>query len=482
MAEAYQDRQDSKIYGSRLIIFRRKGVENGFFTYRAKIAGVGGYIRRSCGTSDAGEAMLVAQSEYEDLLLRHKGGFSLNELTVDKFFYDWIERKRHNFTASRAQWKRSVYERYMSGYFGKQNISELNKKFCDGYWEYRLNFWSTKEGKKRIELNEKRIGAKSQSSKNVATTASFATLKAEASLINEFLRVATEEGHLARTIKISAQDAMAKNERGDSFRDTFTEHEYQVLTSNLFNYAMCRGKFADKRLHNLHKFQRLMMRAFVLLASSTGMRVGELKQLVWGDLDVRTGDDGEKILVVSVRGETSKVRRGRTAVAHSSHIIGVMDEYKAASKHNGANDLIFYSEQKDGSLSTVDLSVSFKNFLRRCEYEGREEGLRLSKDGKARTLYSLRHFYAIARLKQNVDVYQLATNMGTGVNQIRNHYGRHISGDAFIKELTKFESKTGEKTKSAAVRKLVDMVQSGVLDEEMALDAFRKVAELHPTI
>ena len=178
MAEAYQDRQDSKIYGSRLIIFRRKGVENGFFTYRAKIAGVGGYIRRSCGTSDAGEAMLVAQSEYEDLLLRHRGGFSLTELTVDKFFYDWIERKRHNFTASRAQWKRSVYERYMSGYFGKQNISELNKKFCDGYWEYRLNFWSTKEGEKRIELNEKRIGAKSQSSKNVATTASFATLKA----------------------------------------------------------------------------------------------------------------------------------------------------------------------------------------------------------------------------------------------------------------------------------------------------------------
>ena len=60
----------------------------------------------------------------------------------------------------------------------------------------------------------------------------------------------------------------------------------------------------------------------------------------------------------------------------------------------------------------------------------------------------------------------------------KHHYGRHISGDAFIKELTKFESKTGEKTKSAAVRKLVDMVQSGVLDEEMALDAFKKVAEL----
>ena len=126
----------------------------------------------------------------------------------------------------------------------------------------------------------------------------------------------------------------------------------------------------------------------------------------------------------------------------------------------------------------MDLTVSFKNFLKRCEYEGRPEGLRLSNDGKARTLYSLRHFYAISRLKQNVDVYQLATNMGTGVDQIRNHYARHISGDAFIKELTKFQSKEGEKIKSSAIRKLVEMVESGVLDEDLALEAFKKVAEL----
>ena len=181
--------------------------------------------------------------------------------------------------------------------------------------------------------------------------------------------------------------------------------------------------------------------------------------------------------MVSVRGEISKVRRSRTAVAQSGHIIGVLDEYKEASKHTGVNDLIFYNENKKGEISTVDLSVSFKNFLRRCNYQGREEGLRLSHEGKARTLYSLRHFYAVQRLKQSVDVYQLATNMGTGVTQIRNHYGRHISGDAFIKELTKYQSKTGEKVKSAAVRKLVDMLESGVLDEEMAMEAFKRVAE-----
>ena len=67
--------------------------------------------------------MLVAQIAYEGLLLRTKYGFSSRELTVDKFFYNWIERKKHNFTASRVEWKQNVYERHTSAYFGKQDIS-----------------------------------------------------------------------------------------------------------------------------------------------------------------------------------------------------------------------------------------------------------------------------------------------------------------------------------------------------------------------
>ena len=145
-SNSYDDRHESKIYGALLIIHHRNDLDVDTYFFRAKIAGVKGYVRRSCGTNDAAKAMVAAESAFVDLLVRHKGGFSLKELTVDKFFTDWIERKRHNFTATRAQWKKSVYERYMSGYFGHRNISELNKKFCDDYWEYRLNFWNSAAG------------------------------------------------------------------------------------------------------------------------------------------------------------------------------------------------------------------------------------------------------------------------------------------------------------------------------------------------
>ena len=134
----------------------------------------------------------------------------------------------------------------------------------------------------------------------------------------------------------------------------------------------------------------------------------------------------------------------------------------------------FYSE-RDGEVGQVDLSTAFKTFLKNIEHEGRAEGLRTSSDGKARTLYSLRHFYAIQRLKQGVDIYRLAENMGTGVTQIRNHYGRHVSGDAFIQELTKYRSKSADRKKQVAVKSLVDMLEAGMIDEEAALQALRNV-------
>ena len=476
MATTYRDRLDSPTYGSRLIIFRREGTTgDAFFTYRAKINGVKGYIRRTIKETEPLKAMMVAEQEYEELRIRHKGGYSLKNLSVDKFFESWIVGQKTKLTESRFHWKKSVYQRYVSPFMGHRSISELTKSFLDTYWNFRLTFWESKEGQQRIELNSSRISAKTKSSHNIAVKPSYATLRAESSLINEMLRGAVDAGHLMRTITISPQDALPKEERVTEYRDTFTDDEWRVLTSNLYNYALCRGRWADKRLSKLHKFQRVMMRTFIMLSSSTGARTGELKQCRWKDLRIETRDNGKQVLLISIRPEISKVRRGRTAVAFSDNIIEVLNDYKEASSMTEDEDLIFYSSRKDGSIEPVDLSTQFKTFLKRCPYKDRPEGLRLSTDNKARTLYSLRHFYAIQRLQQNVDVYQLSTSMGTGISQIRNHYGRHISGDAFIDELIKNKSKLGEKVKSDAIRHLVEMVETGVLDEEMAMNAFRKV-------
>ena len=194
-----------------MIIFRRKdALADGAFSFRAKIDGHKGYIRRTLKETNPDKALVLAEQEYENLRVRDKGGFSLKELSVDKFFDAWMQTQKTRLTDSRYMWKQSVYERYVSGFMGRKNLTDLNKKVVDGYWSYRLNFWNTKEGQERIQLNQKRIGAKLKSSHNVAKKPSFATLRAEASLINELLRAAVDEGNLSRTIKISAQDAVPK--------------------------------------------------------------------------------------------------------------------------------------------------------------------------------------------------------------------------------------------------------------------------------
>ena len=188
-----------------MIIFRRKDArKGGAFSFRAKIEGHNGYIRKTLKETNPDKALVLAEQEYENLRVRQKGGFSLKELSVDKFFDAWIQTQKTRLTHNRYKWKTSVYERYVSGFMGKHNLTNLNKRFVDGYWSYRLNFWNSKEGKERIQLNEKRIGAKTKSSHNVAQKPSFATLRAESSLINEILRAAVDEGDLSRTIKIIA--------------------------------------------------------------------------------------------------------------------------------------------------------------------------------------------------------------------------------------------------------------------------------------
>ena len=162
-----------------MIIFRRKDApEDGSFSFRAKIEGHKGYIRRTLKETNPEKALVLAEQEYENLRVRDKGGFSLKELSVDKFFDAWMQTQKTRLTDSRYMWKQSVYERYVSGFMGRKNLTDLNKKVVDGYWSYRLNFWNTKEGQERIQLNQKRIGAKSKSSHNVAQKPSFATLRA----------------------------------------------------------------------------------------------------------------------------------------------------------------------------------------------------------------------------------------------------------------------------------------------------------------
>ncbi|MDA9930894.1 hypothetical protein N9E91_06590 [Alphaproteobacteria bacterium] len=106
-----------------------------------------------------------------------------------------------------------------------------------------------------------------------------------------------------------------------------------------------------------------------------------------------------------------------------------------------------------------DFSVGFKNFLRRCPYKNREDGLLKTVDGKARTLYTLRHLYATFRItKANVEIYALSTSMGTSIKQIELHYG-HLTNEYLIKKFRRNKREVRNKHREYDLENAANLIQ-----------------------
>jgi integrase len=71
----------------------------------------------------------------------------------------------------------------------------------------------------------------------------------------------------------------------------------------------------------------------------------------------------------------------------------------------------------------------FNNLLEKSE-------LKLDRDGKPRTAYSLRHTYICMRLMEGADVYQIAKNCRTSVEMIEKFYAAHIKNSWMLPRST----------------------------------------------
>ena len=79
-----------------------------------------------------------------------------------------------------------------------------------------------------------------------------------------------------------------------------------------------------------------------------------------------------------------------------------------------------------------------KGFQSLCE----ELGISHDSRGRKRTIYSLRHFYAVMRLEEEVSPYLLMKQMGTSMEMLEKHYGNVI-----VKQMSEQITKTRHKGK-----------------------------------
>jgi integrase len=278
----------------------------------------------------------------------------------------------------------SVIKKYLKPFFGAKSINTIGYEEIKKYSDWRT-----------VQMKKPPVAS---------------TVTTHISAFNRVFDCAVERGWIA-----AAQVPKMKNngEKGVA-REAFSLSEYKSLTSFMPKWAQ-KGHTAKTRE------MRELLRDYVLILVNTGMRHGtETKDLKWRDIEWITKNK-EQYLQITV---TGKVGKRQLIARHNTedYLIRIQQrqsniahlEFDTLLKRR-LNEDVFKLRSGD---TTANLSQTFNNLMR-------DSGLDKDKTVKEkRTLYSLRHTYAhFALLKERMDVYTLAKQMGTSVKMIEQHYG-----------------------------------------------------------
>ena len=314
----------------------------------------------------------------------------------------------------------SVIKKYLKPFFGAKAINTIGYEEIKKYSDWRT-----------VQMKKPPVAS---------------TVTTHISAFNRVFDCAVERGWIA-----AAQVPKMKNngEKGVA-REAFSLSEYKSLTSFMPKWAQ-KGHTAKTRE------MRELLRDYVLILVNTGMRHGtETKDLKWRDVEWITKNK-EQYLQITV---TGKVGKRQLIARHNTedYLIRIQQrqsniahlEFDTLLKRR-LNENVF--KLRSGE-TTANLSQTFNNLMR-------DSGLDADRDVKQRrSLYSLRHTYAhLALLKERMDVYTLAKQMGTSVKMIEQHYG-HLQpsqkADVIAgKRMNTRKTTAAKKTETAAKLKVV---------------------------
>ncbi len=278
----------------------------------------------------------------------------------------------------------TAIKKYLIPYFGNYNINSI------GYDELKqFSTWRIKQMKRSPVQS---------------------TVTTHNSALNRVWDYAVQKGWIAQ----SQVPKMKNNGAKGTAREAFSLSEYKSLTSYMPHWV-------DKGHTEKSKMMRRLLRDYVLFLANTGIRHGtEAMGLRWRDIEWIT-KDGQRYLQLTVNGKVGKrqaIARHNTEdylkrlQSRRSHIANLTFDQLLQRK---LNEKVFVLE--DGT-ETDSLAGTFRGLMK-------DSGLDKDRETKEkRSLYSLRHTYAhLSILRERMDVYTLAKQMGTSVQMIEQHYG-----------------------------------------------------------
>ena len=393
----------------KVILYQRPDHKVKKWQARISVEGASGYARFSTKMSNAKDAERVALDKYFELKNKVDKGGSLQGKTVKQTYDEWLEYL-------------PVVSMDKSEDYINETTSKV-KRVC-------VDYFKTKPIGDITNTDAQQMMGEYLRGKELASS----TIRGTRAALNLFFKFAVDRDYLKSVPSIPVP-SLKKNPRPE-----FNKDEWKKLTTYLRQWVEepCKGERGlngyDKKRHR----ERFYLQHYVLIMGNTGIRVGEMRNVRWVDLDKVEVTGGEERLLFSVDGKTGK--RDVIANAGTERYIRRLYEYRR-------DEL----GKTDNSFDRTEFIFCHPNGKRIGTYRGsfetllKDTKLRKDKNGNNRTLYSIRHTYATMRINE-VPIYQLAVNMGTSVEMIEDYYSHaKVRDKEFASSMTKGNQKGSSK-------------------------------------
>lgn len=329
----------------------------------------------------------------------------------------------------------SALNNWLIPFFGKTDVDKIDLAALTNFDQ-----WRTSQNKKAF----------SQSGINNHNSA-----------LNRVFDEAELQGWIVKSMRPTLLNKGAKSES----RGSFTDDEYKTIYTTL-------RKWHHETSNEHAAATREVLRNYVLFLANTGIRQGrEALGIRWRNIEWQT-INGERYLVVNVDGKTKK----RSVVARDT-VEGYLD--RQFRLNPAISSLTFSELMKEKSEEFVfttrlgevarvaNLNRAFGKLLN-------ELNLKVGADGKERTLYSLRHYYATRELKRGISTHTLSKQMGTSTAMLDRHYSKYsavMNADVHSgRDMKKVAAPTATKLDDT-IKLAFELLASKQLDEDDLLAA-----------
>ena len=238
------------------------------------------------------------------------------------------------------------------------------------------------------------------------------TINNHNSALNRVLDEAELNGWIVKSLRPTLLNKGTKTQS----RGSFSVEEYRVIYTAL-------RTFHKQTPNEKSAATRETLRNYVLFLANTGVRHGtEALGLTWRNIEWYERD-GERYLAVSVDGKTNK----RTAIARDSVENSLWRQAQLNPRITAGDFDALIAAKLDEPVFTTRLreTVTVHNLNRAFNALLVELDLKTGADGRTRTLYSLRHFYATLNLERGVTTHALSRQLGNSTEMIDRHYSKY---------------------------------------------------------